>query len=240
MLKQAARRCLTASGYHVVRLPPRAVSGSDLPHDLATVVGRSDPLCLDVGANNGQTIRLLQRAFANPVIHAFEPAPETFARLQAQNLPGRVTLHDYALGARADEREFSTYADTDLSSFLALDQPEANGFRGAQVTRRDRVPIRTVDGFVEAQRLTTVDLLKIDAQGFDLEVLMGARQSLQAGVVRCVLAELNFVPVYQGQSGAAEILAFLKGVGFQLVDYYEKCRRGNALAWCTAMFCRDQ
>src|SRR5262245_34115779 len=123
-MKSVAQRVFEVSGFRLVRLPPDRVSGVSLSHDLAAIVDRPDPLCLDIGANEGQTIRLLQRTFKAPVIHAFEPSPDAFARLEARRFAGEVRLHKLAMGATCETREFATYADSDLSSFLSLDRPE--------------------------------------------------------------------------------------------------------------------
>ena len=70
--------------------------------------------------------------------------------------------------------------------------------------------------------------------------MQGAAQSLASGIVRNVYVELNFVPMYSGQSSAKEIEEFLEGLGFKLVDYYEKSRTGAILAWCNALYARQE
>jgi hypothetical protein len=79
-------------------------------------------------------------------------------------------------------------------------------------------------------------LLKIDTQGFDLEVLRGAMETLQSGLVKNVLIELSFMKIYQGQGSIPEIIELLDKQGISLIDFYEKIRQGNKLAWCTALF----
>ena len=48
--------------------------------------------------------------------------------------------------------------------------------------------------------------------------------------------KLNFLPLYDNQPAPDEIIAFLNRHGLSLVDLYEKCRREQRLAWCTALF----
>jgi len=145
-----------------------------------------------------------------------------------------VFLYDYALGAKRQERQFINYEDSCLSSFLPLDP----SYDESSESSRELVKVETVDHFVSEQSIDSVDLLKVDTQGFDLEVLLGAERALQSGLVRNVLIELNFVKMYEGQASSADIISTLGKSGLFLLDYYEKVRRGHTLAWCNGLFGR--
>jgi FkbM family methyltransferase len=218
--------------------PRNAVSGHDLGDDLGVVIQDPAPVCLDIGANAGQTIALLRGAFHDPLIHAFEPSTRMYAFLQAQQFGSRVMLHHCAVGSRTEQREFINYRASDMSSFLQLDPHDDNRFRSLEVQDTEIVRVTTIDEFIGAHAVRRIDLLKTDTQGYDLEVLRGADRSMHAGIVQNVLVELNFVRMYSGQAATGEITAFLNGHGFRLVDYYEKFRANHALAWCTAFFTR--
>ncbi len=239
-LKQAAHAFLDRHDRRLQYFPSDHVTGLDLRRDLAIVIGRPDPVCLDVGANEGQTIDLLCRTFARPIVHAFEPAAAVADGLLASGLPRGVTVHRQALGRDVGRRVFTTYRRTVLSSFLALGRHAANPFRDEPVAGRETVEVSTVDAFVAANGLGRVDLLKIDTQGFDGEVLAGARDTLAAGDIHAVLVELNFIPMYQEQADPGDLARQLTATGFRLVDYYEKVRLAHALAWCTALFVRTE
>jgi hypothetical protein len=104
----------------------------------------------------------------------------------------------------------------------------------------EKVSVDTVDNFSEKHSIARINLLKIDTQGYDLEVLHGAKQALAAGTVDNVLVELNFAQIYKFQPSPAEIISYLEDYRFALVDFYEKYRSGNSLAWCTALFSKRQ
>lgn len=220
----------------LVYLPKGKVSGFDLDSDLRQVIPHAHPVCLDVGANEGQTITWLQTVLNEPVIHAFEPARQTFAALQAKSFGAQTHLHNFALGKEAGQREFTNYSVSLLNSFLPLASGAENPLRGMKAESREMVEIKSLDEFLDAQTFGVIDLLKIDTQGFELEVLLGAEKSFRAQKIRHVLVELNFIPLYDGQSPAREVDAILSSHGFHLVDYYEKFREGHKLAWCTAFY----
>jgi len=95
-----------------------------------------------------------------------------------------------------------------------------------------------LDSFVSEHSISRIDLLKIDTQGFEVDVLRGARKSFEAGIVRAVLTELNYVSIYDNQEGYWEIERELAKAGFALIDLYEKVRVGPAINWCNALFAR--
>ena len=95
-----------------------------------------------------------------------------------------------------------------------------------------------MDDFVEQHSIYEIDLLKTDTQGFDFEVLLGAKETLKHGLVKYVLVELNFVKMYEGQGLPNDIDLFLNENNLFLVDYYEKVYKSKLIAWCTALFRR--
>lgn len=236
--RRLAHRTLRKYDRKIVRVRRNTANGVDLEDDLRIVIGREDPLCLDIGANEGQTIRQLQRTFQRPQIHAFEPSRAVFEKLKTQWFRRPVTFHSCALGASMRQSEFINYERSVMSSLLPLDLDEGNRFRDMREVSRELVEVQTVDRFIEQNELTRVDLLKIDTQGSDLAVLEGAAKALADGVIQTVLVELNFVPMYQGQAHAQEIVNFLAKHQLHLIDYYDKIREQFTLAWCTAFFGR--
>jgi FkbM family methyltransferase len=212
--------------------------GFDLSRDLAiTIGGQSAPVCIDAGAHVGHFIDLLRSSFTDPKIHAFEPAPEPFARLKARyaGMP-HVNLVNAGLGISGGEIGFNIFDNQTLNSFLPMLHSGKGTLGEPKLVRSIKVPVYRLDEYAMSAGLARIDLLKIDTQGYELNILNGARQLLAEGRIRAVLLELNFVPLYDGQVWAHEIFAFLHGQGFGLVDLYEKCRLNPRLGWCTALF----
>jgi FkbM family methyltransferase len=222
----------------VLREPAGIVMGHDLWRDLELLLVHSPPpVCVDVGANRGEITAAMLRLCPAARVHAFEPSPQCHAILRERfaNDP-RVTLVNSGLGSEEGAREFHLYANDHLSSFLQLQTGTANPFESEPEVAREMVRLTTLDLFAAEHGLQQIDLLKIDTQGYDLRVLQGAAAALEAGRVKHVLIELNFLPLYETQAAPEEIIAFLTRHGLQLVDFYEKCRREQRLAWCTALF----
>jgi FkbM family methyltransferase len=212
--------------------------GFDLGRDLALVLGsQSAPACIDVGAHVGQFVDLLRLHLRNPVIHAFEPAPEPFACLQARySAATNVKLVNAGLGHESGQISFNIFDNQTLNSFLSM-LPSGTGTLGSpKLVRSISVPVHSLDDYAASTGLSQIDLLKIDTQGYEMQILKGASRLLAAGKVRTILLELNFVPLYDGQVWAHEIIGYLHERGLCLVDFYEKCRLNPYLGWCTALF----
>jgi len=239
MLKSLVNGVLRRFGLRVIRWRTQQYSGQYLFEDLAKVLTTDSPLCLDVGANVGQTIDALHSVFASPTIHSFEPSRATFERLQQRRFPAAVHLHRMALGAQAGSGDFLNYEEPLLSSFLQPADAAGNPFRAAPIVGRETVPVGTVDAFTQEHGITDIDLLKIDTQGFDLEVIKGAQQLLAAGRIRTVMVEINFMDLYVGQPTPSAVLDYLAQRGMHLLDLYEKEYKGTRLGWCTALFVRS-
>jgi FkbM family methyltransferase len=141
---------------------------------------------LDVGANVGDwTLRALEsasRAGVSIRVHAFEPSAGTRDLLE-RRLSGRgaVQVDPRALAASEGEADFfSNAVGSGTNSLSALS--------GETV---ERVRTTTLDAFVVENGLRNVGLLKIDAEGFDFEVLKGGERTLAAGLVEVAQFEYN-------------------------------------------------
>jgi hypothetical protein len=98
------------------------------------------------------------------------------------------------------------------------------------------VPVTTIDSYLHNRRLTHIDLLKIDTQGFDLEVLRGATEMLRRRAVDTVLVEVLFAPLYKGQANFGEVERFMAEKGYGLLGFYEVARPKSCIGWVTACF----
>lgn len=182
---------------------------------------------VDVGANEGQTIQRVLREFPNASVHSFEPSPETYQRLRstAEKEP-RARVYPFACGATAGSVKFHVTGNHWCSSVLA---PSDLGQRlygeWYQTQKVIDVPMVRLDDWAAEHHITNVDLLKVDAQGYDLEVLRGATGLLQG--VKAINSECQFAPEYVGCASFSQIDLFLVEHGFSLHQLHEVHHRGD-------------
>jgi FkbM family methyltransferase len=237
-LKRLVNGLLAAFELRLIRAHKGALTGRYPFEDLGMLISTDSPVCMDIGANTGQTIDALLQAFGSPVIHSFEPATATFNELRSKSYPETVYLHNYGIGSTPGELGFRNYRESVLSSFLDLAKTTDNPFVRTPLLETEKVQIDTVDRFLDKHGIEHLHLLKSDTQGYELEVLAGAYASLVAGRISHVLLEVNFIKLYEGQASAIDVFKYLLEAGFQPVDFYEKAMRHQRMAWCTALFSR--
>jgi hypothetical protein len=75
----------------------------------------------------------------------------------------------------------------------------------------------TLDTHVYSSNFDHVDFLKIDTQGTELEVLMGARNLLAKSAIDVIELELMVTEAYESSSGTYEVLTFLDSYGYKLM-----------------------
>ena len=175
------RRLLGSFGLELRRRPPPPPIGADLGTDLQRLLGGTPhPVVFDIGANVGEFLTRIRVNLPAAVMHVFEPSPEVFQVLQrtAGELPG-VTLNNIAMGPRREERLLQEHTASQMSSLLPPG-PAA----WSEVRRETSVRVETVDAYCAERGIPSIDLLKIDTQGYDLEVLRGAERMVADGRAR--------------------------------------------------------
>ena len=131
----------------------------------------------DVGAYIG--LYALAAAVGAPEreVHAFEPVPESFARL-GENLRANGIASVRAVRAAVGTREGETTLHVPDGVWLPSHSSTHEGFRGG--ARPVAVPAITLDGYARARGVARVDLVKIDTEGNEDEVLAGAAGLFEA------------------------------------------------------------
>lgn len=138
----------------------------------------SSPAVFDVGANvGGYSLALLER-LPNARLYAFEPSNAAYARL-AHALAGRAQTFQVALGSMNEARPL--WADSAGSQLASLHRRDLRR-RGIEMAEIESVQVRRLDDVCREFAVDSIDLLKIDAEGGDLDVLRGAGTMLGAGI----------------------------------------------------------
>lgn len=100
------------------------------------------------------------------------------------------------------------------------------------------VEVRTItlDEFCSQRNIQHVDLLKLDAQGGELDALRGAQNLLARGGISLIYSEVEFVQFYEGQPLFHDIWMYLQGHGYSFRDLFNVRRRNSQMLWGDAIF----
>lgn len=178
--------------------------------------GRVVDVVFDVGANFGQSMSYFAKAFPSAGIYCFEPVASTFSALStaAVGFP-KVRAFNHGMGDHAGDYEIFVHGNAGENSLM---RPAS---ASETASRKERVLIRTIDSFCEEQKLDGIDLLKIDVEGFELQVLAGAERMLRERRVDLIYSEAGFDAADKGHTFFPEIHAFMQARGFELFAFYD-------------------
>jgi FkbM family methyltransferase len=189
-------------------------------------------LAIDVGANEGQTAQLIGRAFPSARIFSYEPVPATFEVLQRRyaGSPG-ITCLQAAMGAQVGRAQITTGPVSGQNTLITDAKPD-------QPTVE--VPVTTLAVQAIEHGWNEIDLLKVDTEGYELEVLDGGRHLLRDGLVRFVLVECDFVRRPTEPHGFfLDIYGFLDPLGYRVVAFYTAAVDGQGWIWGDVLFMKE-
>jgi len=164
---------------------------------------------VDVGANIG-SISCLASRFVGKKGHvfAFEPHPETYKILEYNiriNNLSNVTTFNVALGSKISKGK--------IYDRLNMNRGAATLLRSRNVREEEgyEIEITTIDSLIENGLLPPPTLIKIDVEGFELEVLKGAEKLLRSDQAPMLCIEYSTLPPQYG-SNTFDIYKFIKSV----------------------------
>ena len=189
-------------------------------------------LVVDVGANVGQFGKRIRRLGYDGAIHSFEPVKQSFNELtQVARSDHKWYVHNFGLGESRSSALINVSQMSVFSSLLPLNRYASELFSGeSRVNHQEQVEIDTLDNFLASEILKsgTNAFLKMDTQGYDLNVFAGARKCLPN--VSCVLSEISFVPIYEGMPHFLESLQIYENNGFSVSGLYIVSRNERDLS----------
>ena len=138
----------------------------------------------DVGANVGDWTQLLHALNPKITIHSFEPTSGAFSKLAACNFPNNVHLHHIGLSSAPGSAQVHLFGDASGMNSLHNRNglEDSNGLSPATTT--EQVQLTTLDRFCEENSVRSIDFLKIDTEGHEVDVLLGGRESFASGIIR--------------------------------------------------------
>lgn len=186
--------------------------------------GFKPELIFDVGAYKGEFTQLCLQHWPTASVACFEPLPQRVEELKAlARRNASVRVFPGLLGARCEQAVTFHELETSSSVLEEWAHPEFPASQHPMITI-DRVVTDSFGG-------RSPDFLKMDTQGYELEILKGAEKSL-AGM-KAILAELNLLDLHKGAGLLGDVVCWLNERGWVAYDICGLHRRplDNAL-WC--------
>lgn len=187
----------------------------------------------DIGSNVGYTVIDYYKFFDDATIYAFEPITETFSTLM-EKVSGirNVSVHQLAFGAIEGEIEVWLRHNSQLNSL----NPQINLSDNSPNLVKEIVKISTLDSFAILNKVEKIDLLKIDVEGFEIEVLQGATKLFEENKIHFIYIETSFNQFDKVHTYFGKIENFLSNYNFLFTGLYEQMPGDKELAYCNALF----
>ena len=150
-------------------------------------LGNPRPFTLvDVGANDGLYLRTALQVLRDDITaYSFEPQSASFKELQRDMADQpRVHLRQAAVGKQPGQAELAFRSDLDTTA--SIRRPGEN-----RVALTETVTIITIDDFCVVEDIQRIDLLKIDTEGYEMEVLLGASRMIASDAIRSIQFEFG-------------------------------------------------
>lgn len=222
-LKTWIRNTSRALGYDIV--PLRDMKERDFAIHLGQLFRFLQIDCVfDVGANVGQYHDFLRDkvGFTGTIV-SFEPVSRNVAILQQRSAEDpNWEIVGHALGSSRSSLPIHVMKSDQFSSFLTPDNSSVPDFDGLNEPEHvETVAVYPLDEVfpVLQQRLGfRRPYLKLDTQGFDLEVVQGASATLRH--VIAMQTEASIINIYEGMPGYMDTIRFLNERGFDISGLY--------------------
>jgi FkbM family methyltransferase len=190
---------------------------------------------VDVGGNIGQSVESYVNNFKDPVIYSFEPVNETF-KLLKKNVGGLKGVNCYNMAMGSENKIQTIYIQSDSGLNSLNDQ--FNQLNKSAVTQQ--ITVEKLDNFCEANKVNRIHLLKIDTEGYEMEVLKGAGELIKQKKIDFILAEVGFKDG-PDKTNFSLMIDHLHKNGFYFAGLYENSRWGKGsmfVKFANALFVR--
>lgn len=235
MIKRIVQSALSVFGVRLARLDSGGAPayGLDSFFDLIKRYGFEPEHVLDVGANHGNWTREAVKYFPNAHYTLIEPQDEL--KVHVQDLIDR-DVHIHWVNAGASDTSGILLLNVDRrdhsSTFLQVSRTVQSA------VRRVEVPVKTLNEIVESSSLPVPNMVKIDAEGFDLKVLSGASELF--GKTDIFLAEVA-LGQRDFENTALAVIQKMANAGYRFIDitYIDRSPKFGVLWLCEFAFLRN-
>lgn len=178
-----------------------------------------DDVVIDCGANYGDLFLRLSKCINATGYYAFEPNPKDFQALRS-NVGGEANLFNSALGNSNDE----------LAFFVSTTGGDSSLVEPKEWEEKIDVSVTRLDSFLQEKGLKFIKLLKVEAEGYEPEILEGLGDAIR--FCEYIAIDGGYERGRNSEQTFTACANYLALNGFELVDIY--------FPWCRALFQRKK
>jgi FkbM family methyltransferase len=198
---------------------------------------KTNPVIIDVGANEGQSINRFNLIFDNCIVHSFEPITKCFDQM-IKNFPSkRFIKNNYALSDKNTNKEFFINKSSVTSGFNRINKNyDENNWKN-KIKKSIKIKTITLDAYISFNKIKKIDILKIDTQGHELNVLKGAKKSLKKNMINFIEVEIILCDYYTKKIKLYEIDHIMDKNNYELFDLSGICySKKSQIKWFDMLY----
>ena len=178
----------------------------------------------DIGAHHGETLKLFSKKFEIEEIHCFEASPINFKILskETKNLNLNLYLNNFGIGSNNQDTFINQTEESSSSSINEFNNNSKYFKKKLKILNVNnyknfykKVPIKLIklDDYIEKNKITKIDILKIDTEGFELNVIKGLK--LNNNKVKYIYFEHHYDDMIKKNYIFSDINKLLNDYGFK-------------------------
>jgi FkbM family methyltransferase len=175
---------------------------------------KSGDVILDVGANVGELGMFFNEKGVEVSYHSFEPAHREHECCLLNNEKHQHHINNLGLWSKQGSMTFFNKNESADSSLI-----EMKGYK-----TKNQVKVDTIDDYVVRNNIKSITLLKLEAEGGELEILQGACESLK--IIKYIAADLGYERGLKKEQTFTVVTNFLLENNFELINIYPKGLKG--------------
>lgn len=186
---------------------------------------RPGDIVFDVGAHIGRySVFASRRVGGSGRVFAFEPVKENYWMLRttiALNQCDNIVAVNTALGNFVGVRTMNLF-EKGFSSWSTFGRPQMTTPDGRALapTRKEEVALTTLDRFCEENSIDWIDLLKVDVEGFEVDVFKGSERMLEAKAIDLICFEVSQQPLQAAGASVRDLFEILGKNGYAIYEYH--------------------
>ncbi len=192
---------------------------------LKELLGNDIKIIFDVGGHNGESIFFFNKNFNFFKIYTFEPLKNNFLKLKdkTKKIAEKIIYLNCALGEKKENRTIKEMIETSSSTFNDINE-ESKYFKkkkfllGVKEKKKmyieKKVSIDKAINIINKFKIDKIDLLKIDTEGYELNVIKGFESNID--IVKVVIFEHHYDLMISKNYTYSDINSYLINKGFQL------------------------
>jgi FkbM family methyltransferase len=194
----------------------------------------ANPVIVEAGTYDGEDTVELSKLLPNAKIYTLEPVPELFDKsAKAIKHCANVKLYNKALSDKTGKAIMHTSEERQRPGVVSMSSsllaPKDHLTHAPDTLFKQKIEIETItlDDWAHQNQVDHIDFLKLDIQGYELNVIKASPELFKT--VKAILLEVEFIEAYQGQYLYDDIKRWLEAEGFELNCLYVNSWFGDAL-----------